>query len=86
VEASTRLALTREIFRGEGERKWVGKKVKGGRRATPEESWDSERGGFTDENGDTYVWDKSDHRGGHWDVNPKRGGGHTNVSPDGRVL
>ncbi|HJV08949.1 MAG TPA: hypothetical protein VJ653_04685 [Acidimicrobiales bacterium] len=58
---------------------------KGKRELSREESWDKEKKGFKDNNGDVWVWDTSGHRGPHWDVNNKAGG-HENVSLDGRVL
>jgi RHS repeat-associated protein len=58
---------------------------KGKRELSREESWDKEKKGFKDNNGDVWVWDPSGHRGPHWDVNNKAGG-HENVSLDGRVL
>ncbi len=39
-------------------------------------------GGFVDKDGAIWTWDKM--HGDHWDVS-HRGGGHTNVFPDGRV-
>jgi RHS repeat-associated protein len=42
-------------------------------------------GGWKDANGNTWRWDKSGHGGGHWDVTPAHGPGHTNVFPDGSI-
>ncbi len=62
-----------------------GKKLKGGRRQTPDEAWSKEKGGFVDERGSVWRWDKSGHRGPHWDVTPVRGS-HVNVDRNGRRI
>jgi RHS repeat-associated protein len=48
--------------------------------------WNGERKGWEDSAGNIWKPDKSGHRGPHWDVTPERGGGHTNVSPEGKIL
>ena len=46
--------------------------------------FDNERGGWLDDKGRAWKWDRSGHRGQHWDVQIP--GGHINVHPEGRIL
>ncbi|NJL55185.1 hypothetical protein HC928_08345 [bacterium] len=48
--------------------------------------WNKERKGFEDDKGNIWVWDKSGHRGGHWDVQNPKDDSHTNVDRNGKQL
>jgi RHS repeat-associated protein len=63
-----------------GEFPYVPPKRKGGPAVVP----NPQGPGYIDNKGDIWQWDEK--HGGHWDVQPRRGGGYTKVGPNGKVI